>query len=117
VGFEISHVGTLYPVKVQIAISLAQGETNYGLISSPHYNGTAFWNLNPRFGVNGHFEIPNDVVGKLARNALRARIDITIFDIYERPHGRLPVGYVLPRADADWYLEPSEGVLNIPSTR
>jgi hypothetical protein len=48
-------------------------------------------------------------------DALRARIDVTLIDIYERPHTLLPVGYVHRMGPGDdWYFEPSEEALAIP---
>jgi hypothetical protein len=113
VGFHIAHGGGPHPVKVRIRVALAQGDMNYGLISSVQYNGNALWNLNPGFAVSGHFAIPTDAVNELPQNAIRARIDVTVVDIYERHHKLLSVGYVLTGLNADWYLEPSEQVLDI----
>lgn len=63
--------------------------------------------------MSGHFAIPTDAVNELPQNAVRARIGVTVGDIYERPHRLLPVGYVLTGPNADWHLEPSEQALDI----
>jgi hypothetical protein len=45
---------------------------------------------------------------------LRARIDITLVDIYRREHKLLPEGYIHPQQpDSDWYFEPSEQEFDI----
>jgi hypothetical protein len=116
VGFHIRHLGGPHWAKVRVWITLAQGKQNYGHPeSSSHYNGTYLWNLNPEFGVNGHFPIPAEAAVKLTtkQEDVRARIDITVIDIYEREHRLLPVGYVLSASETEWYLEPSEKALNI----
>jgi hypothetical protein len=97
VGFRVNHVGGAYPARVLVWITLAQGGTVYGhpVRSGErlgHYDGTYIWNLNPGFGVNGHFPIPAEAVDK--PEPLRARIDVSVIDIYERHHDLLPVGYV-----------------------
>ena len=86
---------------------------------SRHYNGAYLWNLNPRFGVNGHFPLPGKVHRSFTakKKNIRARIDVTVIDIYERHHKLLPVGYVLTPSENDWYLEPVERELNIAEPR
>jgi hypothetical protein len=40
---------------------------------------------------------------------MRARIDVTVIDFYEREHKLLPIGYVNWLGSQDeWYLEPCE---------
>jgi len=86
---------------------------------SRHYNGAYLWNLNPRFGVNGHFPLPGKVHRSFTakKKNIRARIDVTVIDIYERHHKLLPVGYVLTPSENDWYLQPVERELNIAEPR
>jgi len=111
VGFHISNLGTTYPVQAQILVKLARGSQAHSF-DSGHYSGKVLWNLNPSFGVNGHFAVPEALSGS---DPLRARVDVTLVDIYGREHRLLPVGWVLDlkRRD-DWYLEPSMEILDIP---
>ena len=110
VGFHISNLGNMYPVRARVQVTLAQGSQVFSW-DSGHYSGKFLWNLNPGFGVNGHFDVSHFLSEQVP---LRARIDVTLIDIYEREHKLLPVGYVhrLGASD-DWYLEPSEEELNI----
>jgi hypothetical protein len=51
---------------------------------------------------------------------MRARIDVTLIDIYDREHRLLPVGYVRTIGPQGyWYFEPSEEELSttqLPTT-
>ena len=112
VGFQINNLGNTYPVRVLVQITLAQG-SNVFKPDSSHYSGKTYWNLNPGFGVNGHFRLDNFQIND--REPLRARIDVTLVDIYKREHELLPVGFIHNLGTKnDWYLEPSEEIFNIP---
>jgi hypothetical protein len=112
VGFQITNLGNTYPVRALIRITLAQGSKILKLGSS-QYSGKVYWNLNPGFGVNGHFDIANFQLNN--NEYLRARIDVTLVDIYKREHKLLPVGYIHRlKVDDDWYFEPSEEIFAIP---
>lgn len=114
VWFQIANLGNTHPIKAKIRITLAQGDRILGVQASGHYNGDYIWNLNPGFVVNGHFTAQGYDASSL--DSLRARIDITLLDIYERPHVLLPVGFIINNGPGnDWYLEPSEEALAIPS--
>lgn len=114
VGFQIAHGGGPYPVRVRVKIELIQGRRRFGNpvsktgTRSGHYDGRYLWNLNPGFGVSGHFDLPKEaLLGK--REPIRARIDVTVIDFYEREHKLLPIGYVNRLGSQDeWYLEPCE---------
>lgn len=108
VGFMITNVGETYPVQTRVNIFLNQGER---IIGSPetlgHYNGTYLWNLNPKFTVGGVFSVPDDVLNE-PDIPLRAFVEITVYDIYHRPHEMLPSGYIKNLAsEKDWFFEPS----------
>lgn len=112
VGFQITNLGNTYPVQALIRITLAQGSKILKPNSS-QYSGTTYWNLNPGFGVNGHFGLDN--FQKNESEPLRARIDVKLVDIYKRPHKLLPVGYIHKLGtNDDWYFEPSEEIFAIP---
>ncbi len=113
VGFSISNLGGSYPVQARVSVTLAQGSELLGPPGSGHYDGTYLWNLNPGSGVNGHFGVPPEVLSK--GDPLRARVDVTLIDVYQRPHKLLPVGFVHTLGQGgDWYFEPSEEALAIP---
>jgi hypothetical protein len=84
------------------------------MILSAHYDGRHAWNLNPGCGFGGHFALPPEI--KIDRSErIRARIDVTLVDIYDRPHPWLPVGNIHGlRPGDDWYAEPSLEELDIP---
>jgi hypothetical protein len=107
VGFQISNLGNTYPVQARVEVNLFQGTRAYGHPqTSGHYNGNYLWNLNPGFGVSGHFNVPPEMN---ATEPLRAKVDVTLIDIYKREHRLLPVGYVRTTdPHGYWYFEPSE---------
>jgi hypothetical protein len=111
VGFQITHCGERYPLRAKILITLRQGAKTFGPPGGRHYDGTYYWNLNPHgHGVNGHFYLPPEAMEDRTKDTL-ARIDVKLYDIYDREHKLLPVGYVLASGMSDWYYEPCEEVL------
>jgi hypothetical protein len=108
VRFEIVNTGQSHPMQARVRITLAQGDRQFGAVCSPHYNGKYLLNLNPGKGFSGHFPISREARLDSAE-PLRARIDITLVDIYEREHKTLPEGYIHALGpDCDWYFEPAE---------
>jgi hypothetical protein len=106
VGFRITNFGDTYPVKARIKISINQGNRSLGVPDTVgHYDGRYLWNLNPKFTVNGMFSLPEDVLNH-NDDPIRALVEITIYDIYERPHEILPTGYI-KNSDKEWFFEPS----------
>jgi len=106
VGCWIQNLGDIYPVQARIKITLAQGTSYRQLVPSKHYDGTHLWNLNPRQGICGHFPIPPEILDSSER--LRAKIDLTLVDIYQREHVLLPMGQIHGlKPDDQWYAEPS----------
>lgn len=114
VGFQIQNVSDTYPIKVKIRITLSQGKKTIGQPNtSGHYDGKYFWNLNPQKGVSASFTVPDKVLNK-KNEPLRALVEITIYDIYDRPHKMLPEGYVKNlNSDRDWYYEPCTEELKV----
>jgi len=119
VGFQIAHGGGPYPIRVRVNIELIKATKKLGNPisatgeASGHYNGKYLWNLNPGFGVSGHFNVPSKAFAN-RDEPLKAKIAITVIDLYEREHRLLPVGYVNRLGPSDeWYLEPSEEELQI----
>jgi hypothetical protein len=117
VGFHISNHGTTYAIKAEIVVTLAQGPNVFGSPGEGHYDGKYLWNLNPQAGVNGHFKLPAGIsINESAR--LRARVDVTLIDYYERRHKLLPVGFIHMLGQGDeWYFEPSEEAFAIPAKK
>lgn len=106
IGFVISHLGGPYGIKAQIRIILAKGGRSFGCPTSVgHYNGKLLWNLNPRQTVFGHFSAPTNLRPE-RKKPLRARVEVTLVDLYEYHHKLLPVGFVLEDSAQEWYAEP-----------
>lgn len=105
VGFRICSAGDRYPMRAHVTVVLAQRELQYP-VPSRHYNGQHTWNLNPGQGSGGHFQVPDSF--RLDGERIRAKVAISVTDIYKRNHELLPVGYIhgLHPGD-DWYAEPS----------
>jgi hypothetical protein len=98
-------------VQARVRIVLAQRTLRYA-VDSGHYNGEHLWNLNPRRAVWGHFFISPEILK--ADDRLRARLDVTLIDIYGRAHPLLPMGYIHGLKPSDeWYAEVSMQELDI----
>ena len=115
VGFVLRNLGDTYQVRVRVVVTLSQGSRLYGPpATAGHYDGRFLWNLNPRFGVTGHFPLPPGVLENRTE-PLKARIDLTVIDLYEREHKLLPGGFVHTlELGADWYFEVAEEVFGRP---
>jgi hypothetical protein len=103
VGFNIWHYGDSLPVRLKVFVNVLLAGKH---ICTPagHYSGERLWNMNPRFGVRGHFRIPEKAVK--SNEHLEVRVTAVIIDQYEREHKLLPVGYVFMRDKNAWHLEP-----------
>ncbi|HWX54841.1 MAG TPA: hypothetical protein VN176_09655 [Verrucomicrobiae bacterium] len=108
VGFQIQHVGGCHPIRAHVKITLAKGTRRYGPPPTKgHYNGRSGWNLNPHQLVLGWFKVPEG--WKPLKDApLRAKVELTLADIYDYQHQLYPVGYILEFGAQDWYAEPCE---------
>jgi hypothetical protein len=106
VGFNIEHLGGPHPAQARITVTLFQGDREHQPSTAGHYDGTYLWNLNPGFGIGGHFKIPLEIL-EHGKDPLRAKIEATVLDIYKRIHVLLPMGFVIELdRSAEWYLEP-----------
>ena len=103
-GLNINHRGDSLPVKVSVAVQVFLGDKDLGIVKTSQYTGERLWNLNPRFGVRGHFSVPDEVVESNER--LELKVKVTVIDQYEREHQLLPLGWVYMRDRNSWYLEP-----------
>ncbi len=62
--------------------------------------------------MRGHFGIPGEIL-KHREVPLRAKIEATVIDIYERSHVLLPMGFVIEQdRRGEWYLEPCMGEID-----
>jgi hypothetical protein len=108
--FEIANLGSIYPVRVRVEVRLFHGADDLGHPETVgHYDGRYLWNLNPQQSFRGSFKVPGDI-SLPSPYLLRARVDLTVVDIYEREHPLLPGGYVLDLSctPSNWYFEPAE---------
>jgi hypothetical protein len=105
VGFSLTHTGNAPPVQAIVRLDTyvdgkpADIPGTYGL-----YRGDYRWHLNPGEGVHGQFEISQDALADGAH--VRVGVNITIYDVYDRPHELLPVAYGLMPDGKDWFLDP-----------
>jgi hypothetical protein len=104
IGFNIHHLGDGLPIRVLVTITIFLGGRKIGKPDAGLYAGQHLWNLNPKFGVLGHFNAPTEVVESAEK--LEVKIEIAIIDQYEREHCLLPISYVYMREANSWYLEP-----------
>ncbi|PWB56518.1 MAG: hypothetical protein C3F06_01140 [Candidatus Methanoperedenaceae archaeon] len=104
VGIVVTHQGDSIPVRFSVAVQVFLGSKDLGLVNLSQYNGESLWNLNPHFGVSGHFPLPPEVVESTER--LELRVSVTVIDQYGRPHKLLPLGWIYMKDRNSWYLEP-----------
>jgi hypothetical protein len=104
VGINVTHFGDSLPVKFSVAAQVFLGDTDLGIVPTRQYTGERLWNLNPRFGVRGHFSVPSEVVESTER--LEIRVTVIVVDQYEREHQLLPLAWVYMKDSNSWYLEP-----------
>jgi len=107
IGFTISHRGGPFPVRVKTWLKVFLGKKMIEDFSRKpdFYGGEREWNLNPLWGIKGHFQVPKTAVK--SKQTLKVQIKASIFDIYNREHELLPVEYVYQRDTKGWFLEPS----------
>ena len=98
------HLGDSLPVKVTVATQIFLGDKDFGIPKTGHYSSKRLWNMNPRFGVRGNFNVPDEAVKSTER--LKIKVKVTVIDQYEREHQLLPIGWVYMRDKNSWYLEP-----------
>jgi len=71
------------------------------------YTGKKRWNLNPRRGMDGHFEIRNKRLVRLRpSDRFEIRVRVVVGDPVGRDHVLLEDGYVFDQARGNWYFEP-----------
>ncbi len=108
VGFRIHHLGGAHPVRAFVRVTISRGSKRYGPPpTAGHYDGRYGWNLNPGQHISGWFKLRKRWK-PLKGEPLRAKVEITVADIYDYRHDLLPVGYILNLGAQDWYAEPCE---------
>lgn len=104
VGFQVKHPGQAPSVQLHVRLDTYLNGEVISAPGDPLYQGKMRWNLNPNEGVNGHFHVPADAC-KLGVD-LRVGVNVTIYDVYDRPHKLLPVTYVYSGGIKLWWLDP-----------
>ena len=105
VGFSVFHNGDAPPVQVLVTLdTYVDGLLENANDADSPYRGRVRWNLNPKEGVNGHFQICSAACQ--GGRDVRTGVHIVIHDCYDRPHALLPVAYVYERKDNEWWLDP-----------
>jgi hypothetical protein len=110
VGFHILHLGDSLPVQVLVRTEINLGHAALGTPrSSRLYDGSTPWNLNPRHGIRGWFEVPVEAVQ--SDTTLEIVVRVTVIDQYTRRHALLPVSWVYMRTENSWFAHPAPGRL------
>ncbi len=102
VGFDIENPNTV-PLRVKVLATVHLGKKDLEALSG-HYSGERIWNLNPKSGVRGHFQIPSQAVK--SKELLEVKIKVTYIDQDDKEYRLLPVGYVYMRDQNSWYFNP-----------
>ena len=116
VGFRFSNFGNFPYVKAKVKVRAFLGTKEIPVTGDRHgyYSGEMLWHLNPRIVIDGNFGLHEECVA--SPETLRVQVDVTIFDIYERPHKLLPSCFTYVRESKDqngkvsppfWFLEPT----------
>jgi len=105
VGFSIVHLGDAPPVRAVVTLdAFIDGKLMNIPKTDTLYRGAIPWNLNPKQGVSGHFQIsPASCQEGID---LRVGVQIEVHDCYDRVHSLLPVTYVHNYRANDWWLDP-----------
>jgi hypothetical protein len=107
VGINVTHLGDALPVRVLIDLEIFHEHTFVGKGPGGLVSGRTAWNLNPRFGIAGHFEMPREAA--TGTGTLEISVSTTVVDQYDRPHALLPISFVFMRDQNSWYLHPAPG--------
>lgn len=108
VGFNLSHLGNMDPVKARVETNVFLSGKSLGPIDSPYYNGQIKWHLNPLTQFFGNFSVPAQCMESDEKLTIEVRV--TVIDVYEREHALLPVCFTYVRKDNYWFLEPTSSV-------
>jgi len=93
------------PAKVRIKVKAYLGKNFMKIIEAPYYSGETPWNVNPNDNVRGNFALENKWIE--SNKKLTLEFHVTIFDINDRAHQRLPTCYTYVRDRNVWNYEPT----------
>lgn len=99
------HLGNSLPVRVLVTLKVFLDRKDAGPVASDLYSGDQPWNLNPRRGFNGHFDVPQTVVQ--SSETLERKVSVSVIDQYERKHDLLPVSWIFMREHNAWFAHPA----------
>jgi hypothetical protein len=100
-------------LKAWVKVRVMLGERDLGLIKGSkrgekylgYYNGETVWNLNPYYGVFGHFTLPNECVDN------NENLTLIVNTTFETASGRkieyLPIAWTYNRKTNNWIIEPT----------
>ena len=105
VGFIVKHPGDAPPARLKVMIdTYVGGVVKNHADADPLYRGELLWNLNPSFGVNGHFYVVDEACKESVD--LRVAVRVTVVDVYDRSHERLPLIWAFDQTSKIWWLDP-----------
>lgn len=104
VGFEIRHLESRLPVKVLALVNLKNGKKTNN--PGGHYAKEQPWKMNPGFRIQGHFNVPQDLLKNGGR--VSATVNVEIVDEYECRHPLLPMEWVyeIDQPEKGWWYNP-----------
>ena len=109
-GSQIWHRGATHPAKAYIRVGVAWNTRKHVTPETVgHYDGRLAWNGTGQC-IFGLFRLQQNWK-PMRGKPLRAKIAVTIADIYNYHHALYPVGYVLEHGAQEWYAEPCEELM------
>jgi hypothetical protein len=100
-------------LKAWVKVRVLLGGRDLGLIKGSkrnekylgYYNGETVWNLNPYYGVFGHFTLPHECVDS------SENLTLIVNTTFETTSGRkieyLPIAWTYDRKTNSWFIEPT----------
>lgn len=117
---EMKHLSDCLPVRVLLELRICFKGEDLGPPEAPIYSGKRTWNMNPREGFSGHFDLTeaNRKTKKLkideTTNCLKILARLVVLDQYERPHALLPKEWNYKYDEklriGQWVVEPSPAI-------
>ena len=113
VGFNIQNWGDNC-LKAWIKVRVQLGERDLGLIKGSkrggkylgYYDGETHWNLNPYYGIFGHFNIPQECVD--SPESLTLVVTAKFKKVQGNEFEYLPLAWTYDRKTKSWFVEPTE---------
>lgn len=104
----VEHVSDINPVKMIINTKPFVDDQSFEPLSARvrnYYNGGLTWTMNPRQVVKGSFPIKNEWLELQGRFGVEFKI--SVIDVYERHHKKLPFCYTYVMNSNSWNFEPT----------